>query len=122
MRTLPAKFISPLLLGLTLLTGAGHAMATEDCKPVPKVEHTAKTRTAEFMKKRWGKVDLNRDGAISKEEYLKEATDRFNATDLNHDGKITPEEISQFYEQMSAPKKPGDGKPDPAPTPKPAKP
>jgi hypothetical protein len=122
MRTLPSKFISPLLLGLTLLTSAGQAMAAEECKPAPKVEHTAKTRTAEFMKKRWGKVDLNRDGVISKEEYLKEATDRFNATDMNHDGKITPEEVAQFYEKMSQPQKPGEGKPDAASAPKPAKP
>jgi Ca2+-binding EF-hand superfamily protein len=99
------------VLALMLMAGAERALA-DDCKTAaPKVEHTAKTRTADFMKKRWNKVDTNRDGVISKDEYLKEATDRFNATDINHDGKITPEEVSQFFENMAQPKKP-DAKPE----------
>jgi len=100
----------------------GTAMADEKCKgdkpgEKPTPAQVVQAKTADFMKKRWGKVDSNRDGVISKEEYLKEATDRFNATDINRDGKITPEEVKQFFEKSQAqrPPQPTDPKPDAQP-------
>lgn len=95
------RLFSLTVLGVALCFAASnaHAGGDKDCRPQPQ-DHSAKAKTADFMKKRWKKVDLNKDGVISREEYLKEANDRFNATDMNKDGKLTPEEVQQFFEMI----------------------
>ena len=39
------------------------------------------------------RADTDGDGAISRAEFLAQATERFNRMDLNHDGRLTPDEL-----------------------------
>lgn len=55
---------------------------------------------SDFLKGRWEKLDTNKDDVISKEEYLKEATERFDMADANHDGRLTKDEAKAFFEKV----------------------
>ena len=38
-------------------------------------------------------ADLDKDGTLSKDEYLAVVEKRFNEADVDHDGTLTPEEL-----------------------------
>ena len=42
--------------------------------------------------KRWEKMDTNKDGKVSKEEFIKMKTEKFMKMDANNDGAVTLEE------------------------------
>jgi Ca2+-binding EF-hand superfamily protein len=46
---------------------------------------------------RFSKVDANRDGKISKQEYLDEAAVKFDRLDQNKDGALSRDEIRKVY-------------------------
>ncbi len=45
------------------------------------------------------RADLNHDGIVTKDEFLKESAQFFDKVDTNHDGKLTQDEIKAFKEQ-----------------------
>jgi hypothetical protein len=48
------------------------------------------------------RADANNDGAISREEFVAQATRRFERLDLNRDGKIDQAEREQIRQRMRA--------------------
>lgn len=46
-----------------------------------------------FEERLFKRVDTNRDNAISREEFLRQASQRFDRLDVNRDGKLSREEI-----------------------------
>ena len=46
------------------------------------------------------RADTNGDGAVSRDEALAQAAQRFDRMDLNHDGKLTRDEIEQVGRRM----------------------
>ena len=53
----------------------------------------------EHMKKHWEHADKDKDGAISKAEAAKMSEERFDKMDLNKDGKVTKEEMREFHQK-----------------------
>jgi len=47
----------------------------------------------ELKKSRFGKMDTNADGSVSRQEFLKSGEARFKASDLDKDGKVNPWEF-----------------------------
>ena len=47
-------------------------------------------------------ADTNRDGAVSRDEFLAAHTKHFDAMDTNHDGKLTKEERKAAHDKMRA--------------------
>lgn len=45
-------------------------------------------------------ADTNKDGAVSKDEFMAAATRHFDMADANHDGKLTPDERKAAHEKM----------------------
>jgi len=41
----------------------------------------------------WTKLDADKDGSISKDEYIAPVTAKFDAKDADHDGKLSKEEF-----------------------------
>lgn len=53
------------------------------------------------LARRWDKLDVNHDGVITREEYLREASERFDLADTNHDGKLTRAEAEAFFRRVA---------------------
>lgn len=68
---------------LTFGTGAAMAAPQQDRTP-PKAEQRAP---------RENPMDLNKDGVVSKDEWMKAAAARFEKFDVSKDGKLSREEI-----------------------------
>lgn len=67
--------------------------------------------------------DADKDGAVTKAEFIAAALSRFDAMDANHDGKVTKEERQAARRQMRDERRgppEGDG-PPPPPAQNPAK-
>ena len=47
-------------------------------------------------------ADTNKDGAVSRDEFLAAHTKHFDAMDTNHDGKLTKEERKAAHDKMRA--------------------
>ena len=69
-------------------------------------------------------ADANKDGAVSKHEFLAAAASRFDASDSNHDGSVTPAErqaarqaMHERMRGMMQHRMGGDGATPPAPPP-----
>lgn len=52
------------------------------------------------MNKLFNEADTNRDGVVTKAEFLAQAEQQFAKGDANHDGKITREEAQAQQQQM----------------------
>lgn len=73
-----------LLAASALTFGTGAAMAAPQDRTPPKAEQRAP---------RHNPMDLNKDGFVSKEEWMKAAAARFEKFDVSKDGKLSREEI-----------------------------
>jgi Ca2+-binding EF-hand superfamily protein len=51
------------------------------------------------------KMDTNKDGSVSKEEFQKAHEESFETVDANNDGKITKEELKKSKKAMKGKKK-----------------
>lgn len=67
------------------------------------------------------KADLDKNGSLSRQEMLAQASEYFDKVDLNKDGSVTREELQQAHQQMRKehyrphPEHHGKGKPGPQP-------
>ena len=73
-----------LLAASALTFGTGAAMAAPQDRTPPKAEQRAP---------RQNPMDLNKDGFVSKDEWMKAAAARFEKFDVSKDGKLSREEI-----------------------------
>ncbi|MBB4839428.1 MULTISPECIES: hypothetical protein [Sphingomonas] len=73
-----------LLAASALTFGTGAAMAAPQDRTPPKAEQRAP---------RHNPMDLNKDGFVSKDEWMKAAAARFEKFDVSKDGKLSREEI-----------------------------
>lgn len=65
-------------------------------------------------------MDANKDGVITRDEFLAHPAKMFDRIDANHDGKLTKDELTAFHSQMGQTCKiqgPGDKEPKDAPCP-----
>jgi len=83
--------LAALLAAGAITLGSGAAMAQE--RPAPKAEHPRAPHHDPF--------DLNNDGFVTKDEWMKAAAARFDRFDVSKDGKISREEMRfGHFEEM----------------------
>jgi Ca2+-binding EF-hand superfamily protein len=92
------KTISKVLMSLAAVAAIGIGAATAATNPTKKSTEVK----ADRMIKR---LDLNKDGAVSVDEAMKRATDRFAKADLDKDGKVTKAEIDKVMAGKSEEKR-----------------
>lgn len=56
-------------------------------------------RHEKMMERMFEKNDTDKDGAISKEEFIKSSEERFASMDADGDGKVTKEEAKKHHEE-----------------------
>ncbi|MDQ0250546.1 hypothetical protein J2W22_002610 [Sphingomonas kyeonggiensis] len=85
--------LAALLAAGTLTFGTGAAMAAPQDRTPP--------RTEKAQGPRHNPIDLNKDGFVSRDEWMKAAAARFERYDVSKDGKLSREEL-RFgrFEQM----------------------
>ena len=71
------------VLAAITLAGGGAALAQDKAMP-------AKAPPAP---PEWEMIDTNKDGSISRDEWMKAAAARFDRFDVSKDGKLSPEEM-----------------------------
>jgi hypothetical protein len=76
--------LAALLAASAFTFGTGAAMAAPQDRTPPKAEQRAP---------RHNPMDLNKDGFVSKDEWMKAAAARFEKFDVSKDGKLSREEI-----------------------------
>ncbi len=54
----------------------------------------------EHAKKAWEKCDSNKDGSISKDEFIKSKEEHFNKADKNGDGKLSKDEHEEMVKKF----------------------
>lgn len=81
------KTLAILGLSAFLLSHPGYA---EESAPAQPAKH------------HFRKVDGNKDGYVSRDEFIKRAERRFDKTDSNRDGKLSRDESRAAFEQMKA--------------------
>lgn len=59
-------------------------------------------RHEKMLEHMFEKDDLDKDGAISKEEFVKSSEERFTNMDADADGKVTKEEAKKHHEEKRA--------------------
>ena len=101
--------LKPVLLGFAafLATGGGIAIA-QDMGPPPGGRAMIR-------------ADANGDGVITREEFVAQATQRFDRMDVNHDGKVDQAEMQQVGERMRNMRGMGGDMPPPPAPPAPPK-
>lgn len=77
------------VIGLSGLAHAGHHEGGE-----AKEGHKQCKKGGHHMME---KYDMDKDGAISKEEIMKVTEERFTKMDADHDGKVTQDEAKAYY-------------------------
>lgn len=88
------KFMAMSALALLMMSPAAFA-GSKDGEHKPHHE-----RGEKMLEKMFEKGDLDKDGAISKEEFMTGAEERFAKMDLDGDGKVTKEEAKEGHEKM----------------------
>ena len=112
-------FAASAVLFSTIISesSAAEPATTESGKPSAstKTEARAKlspqeraARREARSKKMFERMDANKDGAISKEEQLKVAEEKFMKRDTNKDGKVTREEASAYKNSKHSKKMDGE--------------
>lgn len=54
----------------------------------------------EHGKEMWDKCDTNKDGFISRDEFMKSKDEHFKKADKNGDGKLSEEEHKEMMKEM----------------------
>ena len=96
------KYVVLSATALALMASSAYAATTTTTT-------TSSTTPAPVTKEGHGggmlaKLDTNKDGFISKDEFLASASKHFDMMDINHDGKISKDEIAakkqEFHQKM----------------------
>jgi hypothetical protein len=77
--------LAALLAASVVTFGTGAAMAAPQDRTPPKAERARKPHE--------NPIDLNKDGFVSKDEWMRAAAARFDKFDVSKDGKISREEM-----------------------------
>jgi hypothetical protein len=96
---------SAIILALSSLLLATNALATDASAPAPAPAAAPAGKPPreimrQKMEERLMEIDTNKDGVISKVEFMTQAEDRFKRMDKNSDGKIDKSERDAMHEQM----------------------
>lgn len=83
---------------LLLLTAAGLVLQASPVLAEKYEGHGGKGKMFEMQ-------DTNKDGAISQEEFMNGAKEKFTKMDLNNDGSITKDEADKAHEAMKEKRK-----------------
>lgn len=90
-----------LAFAVTLVIGLGVAQAQDTTKKPPQ-------RQRKSVEERFKELDTNKDGKLSKEEFMKDVPEarkaarekRFEEMDTNKDGFVTLDEMKAAFEKM----------------------
>ncbi|ESQ79882.1 EF-hand domain-containing protein [Asticcacaulis sp. YBE204] len=94
-------FVRTTLIVAGLLVAAAPAVAQKQ-NPVPtqtpdgpwqKKDRPPEALRERFEQRFFEKLDANRDGVVSRDEFRRQADERFDKLDANKDGKLSREEI-----------------------------
>lgn len=88
-----ATLLRNTTLALAVVAFSGMAAQAEEKKSHDR---------GKWAEKKIERMDTNKDGVISLEEYLAHATKRFEAKDADNSGSLTAEEIQQYYAEKRA--------------------
>jgi len=82
------------LCGIILLSAAGAvAMADTDSKPSAEPKTSAPVAVARYTQAIVDRMDTDKSGEVSKEEFMDFMSKEFDRLDVNHDGKLQKNEI-----------------------------
>ena len=84
-----------ILLTAILMVGASPVWAQQGGLN-PQMQEALRAKMQEKMRE----TDLDKDGAISHDEFMAQAETRFKSADLNGDDKITPDEAATLRANM----------------------
>ena len=56
-------------------------------------------KSCKFEKNKWAEIDVDKDGKVSKEEFIKAKGDHFAKMDTNNDGFITDDEKNAHHKE-----------------------
>jgi len=87
------KLLALTILALTLSTGSVFAQDAAPEKPKHEQKHGGKM---------FAKMDTDKDGIVTKEEFMKIHEEHFALMDGNGDGKVTQDEAAAAKEKMKA--------------------
>jgi Ca2+-binding EF-hand superfamily protein len=82
---------------LTALAGSTVAYAEAPAAPAQQTEACEHGPRAQ----RFEKLDINKDGRVSRDEMLGKATERFDRADANKDGSLTAEERAAAHKRFA---------------------
>ncbi|MDC7682460.1 hypothetical protein PQU92_04185 [Asticcacaulis sp. BYS171W] len=104
-------FVRTTLIVAGLLVAAVPAVAQkQNPDPVQTTGYKADRKSGppealreRFEQRFFEKLDANRDGVVSREEFRRQADERFDRLDANRDGKLSREEIRAEVEGRKGP-------------------
>ena len=111
-----SKIKSNLIAMSTIIAASSFASTTAvaDENPFQMTELSSGYMVADghgkYCKKKMKKMDLNEDGAVSKEEFMSHAEKKFAKKDKNEDGKLTEDEMKMMKEGKCGGMKMKEGK------------
>ncbi len=109
-----SKIKSNLIAMSTIIAASSFASTTAvaDENPFQMTELSSGYMVADghgkYCKKKMKKMDLNEDGAVSKEEFMSHAEKKFAKKDKNGDGVLTEDEMKRMKKHSEG--KCGEGK------------
>lgn len=110
--TMFAKAFALLCCAGFLLTHQAHAydpnMDETDAHPHKNRAEMRKKLRDRVEKRVIDQLDANKDGVISREEFLSRADERFRRLDTNKDGRLSREEIQAERRQLPLPSSPSE--------------
>jgi hypothetical protein len=115
-----------ILMSCVALMLMSAPVLAEEAKPVPPAAEAGKDGKAPELRGRMAETDTDKDGKVSKAEFMANGEKKFAEMDKNGDGNITPDEMKAHHDAMKEKfkdrrdHKKGDAKPADAPEPPPA--
>ncbi|MDC7693916.1 hypothetical protein PQU94_06425 [Asticcacaulis sp. DXS10W] len=99
--------LSLMAAGLMMAATPVFAQATLWQERMQEHRKRADEMREKFEERLFKRADSNQDNFISREEFLKQANERFDRLDVNKDGKLSREEVRA---ELKGPKRPPEPK------------
>lgn len=110
MHSISSKRFGSILLGTCALASTAVAFGADPTtNPATDVQAARAAKHAQAQQQRFDKLDTNKDGVVSRDEYKADVDARFDKLDTNHDGIVNAQEIAASPATAERVKKRADG-------------